>query len=112
MKALDILKALDLLNKLSVNLKNRSITGRDYEVFWRGQIDEAIAELEAWQSKYDNGQLQYSKLWDMYSDLKKQLEPKSCDGCKWEFEDFRLSNGIDVCNYCAREYIDRYEPKD
>lgn len=53
------MKALELLNKLSVNLKNRSITGRDYEVFWRGQIEEAIAELEALQ------------------------EHKTCDGCKW-----------------------------
>jgi len=34
----------------------------------------AIAELESLQSKYEAGQLQYSKLWDMYSDLKKQLE--------------------------------------
>jgi hypothetical protein len=37
-------------------------------------LSRRIAELEALQSKYEAGQLQYHKLWGMYSDLKKQLE--------------------------------------
>ena len=61
------------------------------------EADEAIVELEAWQSKYDNGQLQYSKLWDMYSDLKKQLEPKSCDLCK---------HREDYCGEFTCKYLD------
>ncbi len=60
----------------------------NFASFRKVDIDEAIAELEALQT------------------------PKSCDGCKWEIYEFRLTNGLDVCNYCTREYIDRYEPKD
>lgn len=74
------MKALELLNKLSVNLKNRSITGRDYEVFWRGQIEEAIAELEALQDEVKDAE------WRLDLCLAQQRamqEHKTCDGCKW-----------------------------
>jgi hypothetical protein len=59
------MKALDLLKSLRDDYIHGELSS---------DINEAIAELEGWQSKYDNGQLQYSKLWDMYSNLKKQLE--------------------------------------
>jgi hypothetical protein len=48
--------------------------GSEFDKFIDKIYDEFEAHIEAFQSKYDNGQLQYSKLWDMYSDLKKQLE--------------------------------------
>jgi septation ring formation regulator EzrA len=82
------------------------------------KIAELEAHIEAFQSKYDNGQLQYSKLWDMYSDLKKQLEPKSCDGCEHCYivldnnfqgrvcqktELFDIEDGF-YCSYCEPKW--------
>jgi hypothetical protein len=81
-------------------------------------LEARIAELEALQSRYDNGQLQYYKLWDMYSDLKKQLEPKNCDGCKWYIPQDVHRNYCDNVNshICVRydfnDIDDFYEPKD
>jgi hypothetical protein len=84
MKALEILKEISSLSAMQLG-QLRVING--LQTFANKNLNEAIAELEALQAS------------------------KSCDGCKWEFEDFRLSNGFDVCNYCTREHIDRYEPK-
>jgi hypothetical protein len=82
MKALDLLKAL----------RDDYIHGE-----LSSDINEATAELEALQARI--------------AELEALQAPRSCDGCKWEFDEFRLSNGLDVCNYCTREHIDRYEPK-
>jgi hypothetical protein len=100
------MKALDLLKSLRDDYIHGELSS---------DINEAIAELEALQSKYDNGLLQYYKLWDMYSDLKKQLEPKSCDGCK--FGKFGVDSvGLEVeCELnwnCSIAHVNRYEPKD
>jgi predicted RNase H-like nuclease len=54
-------------------MQTMSYASEQYELL-RKRITELEAYIEAFQSRYDNGQLQYSKLWDMYSDLKKQLE--------------------------------------
>lgn len=40
------------------------------------------------------------------ADLKKQLEPKSCDGCMYQH------SMDDDCFRCARYHQDRYEPKE
>jgi hypothetical protein len=54
-------------------MQTMSYASEQYELL-NLRIAELEAHIEAFQPKYDNGQLQYSKLWDMYSDLKKQLE--------------------------------------
>jgi hypothetical protein len=82
--------------------------GSEFDKFIDKIYDEFEAHIEAFQSKYDNGQLQYSKLWDMYSDLKKQLEPKNCVGCKYH----NILIEFKPCDMCCNSHDNLYEPKD
>jgi hypothetical protein len=65
------MKALEILKIAIRKAENQNLTPYQIE-----KSLEAIAELELLQSEYEAVQLQYHKLWGMYSysDLKKQSE--------------------------------------
>ena len=62
------MKALELLNSNIFSLLNAGCTNNE--------IYEAIQELESLEIKLKQGQENYDKLWDMYSELKKEQENK------------------------------------
>jgi len=83
--------------------------------FTKEDYEEVIAELEALQEDLELLQQELKDANEAYLILLKQYhtlnEPKYCDGCKYEFTDFKVSNGGDICNYCSREHVDSYKPR-
>ena len=69
MKALVVLK--DLINGKKESFAN-NMTVDEAEAF----VTEAIKEIKNMEAKLKQGQENYRKLWDMYSELKKQKENK------------------------------------
>jgi predicted nuclease with TOPRIM domain len=63
------MKALELLKELIINM---SSLNEDGYKFGRIRTYKAIQELEALEIKLKQGQDNYDKLWDMYSELKKE----------------------------------------
>ncbi len=63
------MKALELLKELIINM---SSLNEDGYMFGRLRTYKAIEELEALEIKLKQGQENYDKLWDMYSELKKE----------------------------------------
>ncbi len=59
------MKALEILH-------NYPSKTRMYSIYPRSECDEAIEEIETLQQELKQGQDNYNKLWDMYSELKKQ----------------------------------------
>ena len=67
------MKALELLKELMINMSSLNEDGYN---FGRIRTYEAIEELEALEIKLKQGQENYDKLWDMYSELKREKENK------------------------------------
>ena len=63
------MKALEILKELIINM---SSLNEDGYKFGRIRTYKAIEELEALEIKLKQGQENYDKLWDMYSELKKE----------------------------------------
>ena len=63
------MKALELLKELIINM---SSLNEDGYKFGRIRTYKAIQELEALEIKLIQGQENFNKLWDMYSELKKE----------------------------------------
>ena len=63
------MKALEILKELIINM---SSLNEDGYKFGRIRTYKAIEELEALEIKLKQGQDNYNKLWDMYSELKKE----------------------------------------
>ena len=63
------MKALELLKELIINM---SSLNEDGYKFGRIRTYKAIQELEALEIKLKKGQDNYNKLWNMYSELKKE----------------------------------------
>lgn len=79
-----------------------------------GALNEAIAELEALQTKVTAYEMLVAQQENEIADLKKQLEPKTCDGCRW-YDELRPSycGNLEPCARSNHEWDkDRYEPED
>lgn len=63
-------------------------------------ISELCAELKTLQANYEAQEI-------IIADLKKQIEPKTCEGCKYE-----NLVGEMACFACSRGCEDHYEPKE
>lgn len=94
------MKALEILEYAVVILNNVSdIKAKEYK--------EAIEELKTLQANYEAQEI-------IIADLKKQLEPKTCEGCNYSLDDKPYSKS-ETCLACIRNTIiafDYYEPKD
>ena len=88
------MKQLKALNVLKWLANNEALSGA-----FHNEAIEAISELKALQSNYEAQE-------SIIADLKKQLKPKSCDGCKHEHT-FKS-----ICFMCLRTSPDYYTPKD
>ncbi len=76
------MKALELLKELIINM---SSLNEDGYMFGRLRTYKAIEELEALEIKLKQGQENYDKLWDMYSELKKELGNRTCESCRHKY---------------------------
>ena len=95
MKALEILKEEE--RKLRFKWDEGFMTYAESER--HKSVMKSIEELTTLQSNYEAQE-------SIIADLKKQLKPKSCDGCKHEHT-FKS-----ICFMCLRTSPDYYTPKD
>lgn len=94
MKALEILKRFDDKCESALGFNGECVI----PLF---EIKEAIEELEALQSNYEAQEI-------IIADLKKQLEPKSCETCKWK----DYLGQFSPCDHCSESLSLSYEPKE
>ena len=69
----------NMTNTLMKNNKGELVKAIEIlqDCIWDGdECDEAIEEIENMEAKLKQGQENYDKLWDMYSELKKAQETK------------------------------------
>lgn len=108
------MKALQLLQSGINGLILSGSKDTDYSI----QLHkEAIEELKTLQSNYEAQEI-------IIADLKKQLEPKNCEGCKWlSLNQCKLPREVELSDgVCGEGYIEidapsiyycaDYEPKD
>ena len=77
------MKAIEILH-------NYPSKTRMYSIYPRSECDEAIEEIETLQQELKQGQDNFNKLWDLYSELKRENrvlqeyinETKDCGSCK------------------------------
>ncbi len=66
------MKAIEILNKVDTEFKYAYL---DRDACIRSDnVNEAIEEIETLQQELKQGQENYDKLWDLYSELKKKIK--------------------------------------